>query len=104
MADLYYNATRVIAWLGLSVSQGEDFLPIHCLLRMKKKWWENEKWWEMEEITFSEESALAGKAVIEAEYWERVWIVQELVSSKEIVFFIGNIDLTFHEVSELILL
>lgn len=104
MADLYYNATRVIAWLGLSVTHGEHLLPVCGMLRMNEKWWEHENWWEMEGKEYWEESAPAVKAVLEAEYWERVWIVQEFVSSKELVFFIGNVDLTFHEVSDLTLL
>lgn len=94
MADLYYNATRVIAWLGLSVTQGQHLLPARDKLRVRERG-------EIGTTKFSEESTLAGKAVLEAEYWERVWIVQEFLSSQEIVFFVGNIDLTFDDVNEL---
>lgn len=96
MADIFYSAKRVIACLGMSVSQGEHLLPVRHVIQEYKDWF-----WR--ETNFSEESILAAKAVIKAEYWERAWIVQEVVSSKdsEIVFFIGNIDMTFHEVREL---
>lgn len=88
MADIYYNAVRVIAWLGLSVSQGK------CLARVC----ENIKAGTARNH-YSKDEALAGFALYSADYWERVWVVQELVSAKEIVCFIGDSDMAFHEVS-----
>lgn len=88
MADIYHNAVRVIAWLGLSVSQGK------CLVRVC----DNIKAGTVRN-RYSKDEALAGFALYSADYWERVWVLQELVSAKEIVCFIGNLDMALHEVS-----
>lgn len=48
-------------------------------------------------ISQGEQNALCAP-YFSAEYWERLWIVQEIVSAKEIVFFIilvGNMPLAF---------
>lgn len=97
MSDIYRSAVQVIAWLGLSASQGEHLLPVRDFIQ------ENADLFETDCATrFSEDSVLAGKSAFWAEYWERVWIVQEVASAQEIVFFIGNMDMTFGEVRQLL--
>lgn len=98
MADIYHNAVRVIAWLGLSTSQGEHLIPVRDFIQTNPNLFADV--WVTE---FSEESKLAARSAFSAEYWERVWVVQEVVSAKDIVFFIGNMDMTFGEVRQLIL-
>lgn len=97
MADIYHNAVRVVASLGLSASQGEHLLPVCDFIHRNKFILGKVDW----HAKFTAEAALAGKAVLEAEYWERIWVVQEVVSAKTVFCFIGNMDMAFDEVWEL---
>lgn len=90
MAGIYHNAVRVIAWLGLSVSQ-ERYLT---RIRDDLKAGTIRKHYSM----YSKDEARAAFALYSAEYWERVWVLQEIVSAKEIDCFICNMDMTFREV------
>lgn len=96
MADIYHNAVRVIAWLGLEASQGEDLLPLRNFIETTEHWLSAKY-----DTKFPEKSALASTAVAWAEYWERVWIIQELVSAKEVVCFIGTADMTLNEMQDI---
>lgn len=90
MAGIYHEAVRVIAWLGLSVSQGRDLSRVHDIIKVARR--------RMNSCGYSKDEALAAFALCSAKYWERVWVLQELVSAKDIVCFIGNMDMTFQEV------
>lgn len=97
MANIYRNAVRVIAWLGLSARQGEHLLPVRDFIKA------NGSSRAVDGSTeFSEESVLAAKSAFWAEYWERVWIVQEVASAEDIIFFVGDVDMTFDEVRHLL--
>lgn len=95
MADIYRDARQVIAWLGLSVSQGEQLLPIfrlvesHRTQQLTKRW----RWWWFQRRSgsyFSRKTKRAVSAMFAAEYWRRIWTVQELVSAEHVLCFIGN--------------
>lgn len=96
MAEIYHTAVQVIAWMGLSASQGENLIRVRDFIQTDWFLFDSKPAARLDDPELA-----AIKAVLEAEYWERVWIVQEVACAKKAVCFIGNMDMTFDEVDVL---
>lgn len=100
MTRIYRDAVRVVSWLGLSVSQEEHLLPVQHFMRTDPEW-QIATFVSPAVKKFPPESALAGTALLDAEYWDCVWIVQEVAAAKEVICFIGNTELSFDDVQHM---
>lgn len=91
MAEIYRNASQVIAWLGLTDQHAQHLIAVREAVRKKT----------VTEETFSQHFPQATvdaiTAVRDANYWKRVWVVQEVVSAKKIVTMVGDLELEWDE-------
>lgn len=91
MAEIYRNASQVIAWLGLTDQHAQHLIAVREALRKKTVT-------EMDlNQYFPQATVDALTAVREANYWRRVWVVQEVVSAKKIVTMVGDLELGWDE-------
>lgn len=97
MAEIYHNAERVVAWLGITDSQARALVPARVALRERRRL-------VKEHIAkdFSEDTVAAITAVRDAEYWQRLWVVQEFVSAKQIVVVGGNLEFQWDEMNRML--
>jgi hypothetical protein len=87
MADIYSKAQRVFIWLGSSGIHLTERIPNwHIILR---------KLAADLPVSFSDNTSVAAifydrllKAIAQAEYWTRTWIIQEVLLSSEQLFLI----------------
>lgn len=90
MAEIYCNAWQVVAWLGLTVEEGE------ALRSVKSRYYDDFKIIDanLRKMTETRKAALA---VRHAPYWGRVWVVQEILSRRgyRVVCLIGNLEIWF---------
>ncbi|KAK8191037.1 heterokaryon incompatibility protein-domain-containing protein [Phyllosticta capitalensis] len=90
MGDIFRNAERVFAWLGVSQEELEYLIPSrHESL-------------DASVVPLPEENPIESKetnldvyqkrvALIRGNpYWRRIWVIQEIVSAKELLFLIGD--------------
>lgn len=100
MAKIYRNATRVVAWLGITDLQAQALIParnaLHDILS------EDEHLTERDAKHFPKETVAAITAVRDAKYWQRLWVVQEVVSAKQIVIMIGNLEFEWDELDRML--
>ncbi|KAK8191034.1 heterokaryon incompatibility protein-domain-containing protein, partial [Phyllosticta capitalensis] len=76
MGEIFRNATRVFAWLGMSEHQGQHLKPFLDLYRDGE---------DPREHPCAPETPLAVAAIANNEYWTRVWILQEFALAKQVV-------------------
>ncbi|RDK45914.1 TPR-like protein [Aspergillus phoenicis ATCC 13157] len=88
MRDIYAGATLTVVWLG----QGFDFsdLAIRYIANPGLP---------TKETTSALEKAL--KSLLEQPYWSRIWIVQELLLAKTVIFYCGRASFTWHQLASL---
>lgn len=91
MAEIYRNASRVIAWLGLTNQHAPYLIAVREAVHKKTvtKWDLHTPWPQATKDAIT--------AVREANYWRRVWVVQEVVSAKKIVTMVGDLELEWDE-------
>ncbi|KAF2749865.1 hypothetical protein M011DRAFT_280367 [Sporormia fimetaria CBS 119925] len=77
MGDIYAGAERVVAWLGLP---SDEFNPLEYL----QVW---QKWFEKEGMDWSPRYL---EQICDNEYWERAWVVQEIVQARDLEIRLGN--------------
>ncbi|KAK8212707.1 heterokaryon incompatibility protein-domain-containing protein [Phyllosticta capitalensis] len=95
MGEIFHKAKQVMAWLGMSESEGDclidvlDWQPTHKLGMTSQ-----------DRDQFSRQAKRLAHAAWCNEYWERVWIVQEVLNAKSLVVLIGNVETTLQKVRE----
>lgn len=100
MMDIYTNAEQVVMWLGPESDDSHLFFELFQELRIKgiskssvlsslQDIRDQEKW--MAFVNF------CGR-----EYWSRLWIVQEVISTSKNVIYIGNNSLPWEEFGKLV--
>lgn len=88
MGKIYFYAERVVAWLDLDMDVGDQLRPVRDKLdTMYPLERLDESWFLQNEV-----AGEAAEAVREAEYWSRIWIMQEVVSAKLVVCIVGNMQ------------
>jgi hypothetical protein len=98
MSDIYRNATRVWAWLGLAVEPGASVAVDVMLPRIeaasdKIKAAYEDKWFSPAELKLPELESPGWDAfdsLINHAWFGRLWVVQEATLAKELVFFYGD--------------
>ena len=100
MGDIYRNADRVIACLpGIPHSEliGSD---LHQLCRAYKRTEDMFTLRRASRITSQQNRWSAVKSVIQNPYWERLWIIQELVLAKQLYILAGDCILEWEAIVE----
>lgn len=96
VAQIYNDAERVLAWLGLTVSQGEALRLAYEYERYNRS---NTVDFETVDASlrndFPRETLEAAIDVRNAPYWGRVWVVQEILSAKQVICLVGNLEVAF---------
>ncbi|KAK8212702.1 heterokaryon incompatibility protein-domain-containing protein [Phyllosticta capitalensis] len=88
IGEIFRNATRVFAWLGMSEHQGQHLKPFLDLYRDGE---------DPREHPCAPETPLAVAAIANNEYWTRVWILQEFALAKQVVVVVGDVETTTEE-------
>lgn len=94
MAEIYHDAEQVVAWLGLAIETGKDLVPLRNALVKGGGWPFG--------FAFAPKTDAAFSAVHSAEYWSRIWVVQEIVSAKHVVFVVGDLELEWRQMVRLV--
>lgn len=94
MAGIYHDAEQVVAWLGLAIETGKDLIPLRKALVKGGGWPFG--------FAFAPKTDAALSAVHHAEYWSRIWVVQEIVSAKRIVCVVGDLELGWRQMVRLV--
>ncbi|KAE8446690.1 hypothetical protein EG329_011734 [Mollisiaceae sp. DMI_Dod_QoI] len=94
MRDIYANASRVIAWIGkpdslssLAFDTLERFAADDGTLVGSATY--------QKTLDIAEERTAAIKLLIERSYFERVWVIQELVVARRATIFCGPLSMAF---------
>ena len=96
MRDIYANATRVLAWIGKPDSLSG--LAFDTLTRFAAHdGTPNGSACQNILDTAAEERRAAIKLLIERSYFERVWVIQELVVAKIATIFCGSFSMAFDD-------
>lgn len=89
MGETFENARLVMAWLGMSKKEGEQIMPIlsmqsfnHREIARSLKMWNQ----------LSPETKNSALTAYYNEYWQRLWIVQEVAMARSLVILIGDIE------------
>jgi len=94
MRDIYANASRVIAWIGKPDSLSG--LAFDTLERFAADDGTRDGSATYQKILDrAEERRAAIKLLIERSYFERVWVIQELVVAKSATIFCGSLSMAF---------
>ena len=80
MKQIYTNAAEVLVWLGVA---SEDS---HLAMRYLKMLLEPRVAW----IPIDKESSTALKALCNRDYWQRMWILQEVSLAKSLTVYCGE--------------
>lgn len=91
MAEIYRNASQAIAWLGLTDQHAQHIIAVREAAPKKTVTKEDLK------RHFPRATVRAITAVREANYWKRIWVVQEVVSAKQVVTMVGDLELEWDE-------
>ncbi|KAK8235125.1 heterokaryon incompatibility protein-domain-containing protein, partial [Phyllosticta capitalensis] len=67
MGKIFCDAVMVMAWLGMPYEHGQHLIPL-------RNWWGSSG-----DPQITEDTQLAARAVLESDYWTRIWIVQEVL-------------------------
>lgn len=92
MGKIYSDSACVIAWLGMTEEQGDLLRPIRELIQSNIR-----VIFGFEEVNehfiqqnFAAGTVAAAAAVRNAPYWDRIWIVQEVVTAREVQVVVGK--------------
>ena len=85
MTKIYEGAKEVIAWLGTPLSCKVDLSSLE----------------EELPLTWSGKQMIALERLCSVSYWERLWVVQEIVLAKSIVVYCGSWNRTWSEFRDL---
>lgn len=96
MAEIYRNASQVIAWLGLTDQHAQHLIAVREAVRKKTvtKGDLNQR--------FPQATVDAVTTFREANYWKRIWVVQEVVSAKKVVTMVGDLELEWDEIPDML--
>jgi len=87
MHDIYSQASSVVVWLGEDTDS--DVATVRNLvLPFRRRYWETGYEFEPSLVSeFSTESLARFCRLLNRPWWRRVWIIQEVVAAREVVFF-----------------
>lgn len=88
MGKIYHHAERVVAWLDLGLEVGEQLRLARDELASMGPYESLDQSWFLEK----EEQRKAAEAVRNAQYWSRIWIMQEVMSAQLVVCLVGNME------------
>ncbi|KAK8249301.1 heterokaryon incompatibility protein-domain-containing protein [Phyllosticta capitalensis] len=94
MGEIFQNARLVMAWLGMSKKEGEQIMPLlsmqsfnHRDIAQPLKMWNQ----------LSSETKDSALTAYYNEYWQRLWIVQEVAMARSLVILIGDIEVSMDD-------
>ncbi|QDS72150.1 hypothetical protein FKW77_004359 [Venturia effusa] len=91
MGAIYRRAEVTVAWLGLASDRTNDvFQSFTKILEDKERWPQPDDFGSVPQQAEAEMFALLGR-----EYWYRVWIIQELALSKQVIVMCGSFQTTW---------
>ena len=88
MRQIYSGAYRVVVWLG--PAKDDDKLAFDMINELKPHLEDHSAIKELLKQPLVEEGILALKRLIEADYWQRVWVIQEVMFASKILIFRGG--------------
>ncbi|RDH29009.1 TPR-like protein [Aspergillus welwitschiae] len=88
MRDIYAGATLTVVWLGQGFDSSDLAIRYIANPGLPAKG-----------TTSSLEKAL--QSLLEQPYWSRIWIVQELMLAKDVIFYCGTNSFTWHQLASL---
>ncbi|KAK8235128.1 heterokaryon incompatibility protein-domain-containing protein [Phyllosticta capitalensis] len=94
MGRIFHDAKQVMAWLGMSQTKGDSFVK---LLNRQSTNFDKERGMPEIQKQYSQQELSDVEAIVGHEYCKRVWILQEVLNAKSLVFLIGNIQVTLEE-------
>jgi hypothetical protein len=92
MKDIFFKATRTVAWLGLSSLDSN--LAMDAIEARSRTLGVKDGGWRVQK---------AIESLVQREYFERMWIVQEVLLSRNILVFCGNRFCRWDEMASFIL-
>lgn len=97
MGQIYQHADLVIAWLGEDVQEGlDDALPF--VKEMSKKTiYELEHLYDDHDQRALQQSWRPVYTLCRLKYWQRAWIVQEILKAKSMILLYGEHQLNWHD-------
>jgi Heterokaryon incompatibility protein (HET) len=97
MGRIYSSARSVLAWIGPAADQSEKLYQLHNQSSSLKKWTIDET---LNWIFQTPDPAIVTRALIALEnrsYWNRMWIVQEVLLARDITIFCGSWAISWYE-------
>jgi hypothetical protein len=104
MGHIYSQASQVIVWLGLA-TKGTNALARHLLRSEQQQYLKAYHETRcLQEIHVSHALIAAGaEDLYRRDYWDRTWVIQEILLAKELVVFIGAETIAWRYVSAFLL-
>ncbi|KAK7539926.1 heterokaryon incompatibility protein-domain-containing protein [Phyllosticta citribraziliensis] len=92
MGEIFNNAEHVISWLDMSEREGRHLvcLQYFSLAEFDEKLEKELGGGSAIRHRVSQETELVAYAVLRHEYWNRLWITQEVVNAKRLTVMIGD--------------
>lgn len=94
LVEIFQNAEKVIAWLGQGSTLIERGMSL-IMLSSRKIGHNNQDIFDLATDRTGKSDSNAVLSVFRLPYFERLWIVQEIAFSLEIVFMYGNLEISW---------
>jgi hypothetical protein len=93
MGSIYSKARRVDVWLGTATAVAQQALGVVGILGEAGWWRDRAKWYQFQNKISSKVSDCFWKALCSVhwdQYWGRLWVIQEMLQSKDAVLCLGS--------------
>lgn len=93
MASIYGTARHVLIWLGLGDDLSQRALSLVGILGNSGWWHDRDKWYNFQNKISLKVSQLFWEAFLDVHwnrYWGRLWVIQEMLQSKDATLCLGT--------------